>query len=134
MRGGMDYRQQNEYGTEARLNLLGMSEREQTANPSARASGRVTGRDTKSRADKFKAMLDAEQNNPKIKLEALRRQAKKNRIEFINPLNPVKEVDIEGGRIKDGRAKRAEIVKRIMKEKGLKMIEASKYVKANNLY
>jgi hypothetical protein len=34
----------------------------------------------------------------------------------------------------DGRKKRAEIVKRIMKEKGLKMIEASKYVKENNLY
>jgi hypothetical protein len=34
----------------------------------------------------------------------------------------------------DGRKKRAEIVKRIMKEKGLKMIEASAYVKAHNLY
>jgi hypothetical protein len=34
----------------------------------------------------------------------------------------------------DGRAKRAEIVKKVMKEKGLKMIEASKYVKANGLY
>jgi hypothetical protein len=30
--------------------------------------------------------------------------------------------------------KRAEVVKKIMKEKGLKMIEASKYVKENNLY
>ena len=30
--------------------------------------------------------------------------------------------------------KRAELVKRIMVEKGLKMIEASKYVKDNNLY
>jgi hypothetical protein len=34
----------------------------------------------------------------------------------------------------DGRKKRAEIVKRIMKEKGMKMIEASAYVKAHNLY
>jgi hypothetical protein len=34
----------------------------------------------------------------------------------------------------DGRKKRAEIVKKVMKEKGMKMIEASKYVKANNLY
>jgi hypothetical protein len=48
---------------------------------------------------------------------------------------------VEGGRIRktprgksDGRAKRAEIVKKVMREKGLKMIEASKYVKANNLY
>ena len=50
---------------------------------------------------------------------------------------------LEGGKIKksktpkgksDGRAKRAEIVKQVMKDKGLKMIEASKYVKAHNLY
>jgi hypothetical protein len=48
---------------------------------------------------------------------------------------------VEGGRIRktprgksDGRAKRAEIVKKVMREKGMKMIEASKYVKANNLY
>ena len=34
----------------------------------------------------------------------------------------------------DGRQARALIVKRIMKEKGLKMIEASKYVKAHGLY
>ncbi len=34
----------------------------------------------------------------------------------------------------DGRSKRAEVVKRVMKEKGMKMIEASKYVKDNNLY
>lgn len=30
--------------------------------------------------------------------------------------------------------KRGDIVKKIMEEKGLKMIEASLYVKANNLY
>jgi len=34
----------------------------------------------------------------------------------------------------DGRRKRAEIVKRVMAEKGLKMIEASKYVKEHGLY
>jgi hypothetical protein len=33
-----------------------------------------------------------------------------------------------------GRAKRAAIVKKVMAEKGLKLIEASKYVKAHNLY
>lgn len=48
---------------------------------------------------------------------------------------------VEGGRIRktprgksDGRAKRAALVKKIMNEKGMKMIEASKYIKANNLY
>jgi len=34
----------------------------------------------------------------------------------------------------DGRKKRAEIVKRVMREKGLSMINASKYVKENGLY
>ena len=34
----------------------------------------------------------------------------------------------------DGRRKRAEIVKKVMNEKGLSMIEASKYVKAHGLY
>jgi hypothetical protein len=34
----------------------------------------------------------------------------------------------------DGRKKRAEIVKRVMREKGLSMINASKYVKENSLY
>jgi len=33
-----------------------------------------------------------------------------------------------------GRNARAEIVKKVMREKGLKLIEASKYVKAHNLY
>jgi hypothetical protein len=32
------------------------------------------------------------------------------------------------------KSKRAEIVKKIMKEKNMSMIEASKYVKQNNLY
>jgi hypothetical protein len=39
--------------------------------------------------------------------------------------------EVKGG--KRGGA-RAEIVKKVMREKGMKMIEASKYVKANNLY
>jgi len=60
-----------------------------------------------------------------------------------NVVEDAKDEELEGGRIKkgksprgktDGRAKRAEIVKKVMKEKGLKMIEASKYVKAHNLY
>jgi hypothetical protein len=34
----------------------------------------------------------------------------------------------------DGRKKRAELVKKIMSEKGLKMIEASKYIKLHNLF
>jgi hypothetical protein len=39
-----------------------------------------------------------------------------------------------GGASGGGKAERAAIVKRIMKEKGLKMIEASKYVKEHGLY
>ena len=34
----------------------------------------------------------------------------------------------------DGRRKRAEVVKKVMAEKGLSMIEASKFVKAHGLY
>jgi hypothetical protein len=34
----------------------------------------------------------------------------------------------------DGRRKRAEVVKKVMAEKGMKMIEASKYVKEHGLY
>jgi hypothetical protein len=34
----------------------------------------------------------------------------------------------------DGRRKRADIVKKVMADKGLSMIEASKFVKSNNLY
>ena len=34
----------------------------------------------------------------------------------------------------DGRKRRAELVKKIMKEKNLKLVEASKYVKEHNLY
>lgn len=34
----------------------------------------------------------------------------------------------------DGRRKRAEVVKKVMREKGMSMIEASKYVKAHGLY
>lgn len=39
-----------------------------------------------------------------------------------------------GGAKMDGRKKRAEVVKRVMKERGLSMIDASKYVKAHGLY
>jgi hypothetical protein len=50
-------------------------------------------------------------------------------------------IEIKGGKKKrapakegDGRRKRAEIVRRVMAEQGMKMIEASKYVKEHNLY
>lgn len=39
-----------------------------------------------------------------------------------------------GGRAKRSPSKRNEIVKKVMREKGMKMIEASKYVKTHNLY
>ena len=34
----------------------------------------------------------------------------------------------------DGRRKRAEVVRKVMAEKGMKMVEASKYVKEHGLY
>lgn len=39
-----------------------------------------------------------------------------------------------GGAKVDGRKRRAEIVKKVMKEKGMKMVDASKYVKQHGLY
>ena len=54
------------------------------------------------------------------------------------PLLPVANVAIDkgiGSGLKPKKVnKRAEIVKKVMKEKGLSMIEASKYVKAHKLY
>lgn len=85
----------------------------------------------------------------------------KDQVYMPSPRNPPKELQMEGkgflsnlgipvvsdiagmfglGKKKrvvgagDGRRKRAEIVKRVMAEKGMKMIEASKYVKEHNLY
>lgn len=45
---------------------------------------------------------------------------------------PKKEKRVVGAG--DGRRKRAEVVRKVMKEKGMKMIEASKYVKEHGLY
>jgi len=56
----------------------------------------------------------------------------------LMPLLPIANVAIDkgiGSGLKSKKVnKRAEIVKKIMKQKGLSMIESSKYVKANNLY
>ena len=56
----------------------------------------------------------------------------------LMPLLPVANIAIDkgiGSGIKPKKVnKRAEIVKKIMKDKGLSMIESSKYVKANKLY
>jgi hypothetical protein len=51
--------------------------------------------------------------------------------EMESPKAPKKRRVVGAG---DGRRKRAEIVRRVMKEKGMKMIEASKYVKEHGLY
>ena len=50
-----------------------------------------------------------------------------------NRLLSEKNTGVKGGKV-DGRKARALIVKQVMKEKGLKMIDASKYVKAHGLY
>jgi hypothetical protein len=52
-------------------------------------------------------------------------------------LGAVYEIEKVGGAVakkSDGRAKRAEIVKKIMREHGLSMIDASKRVKSEGLY
>lgn len=67
----------------------------------------MTPRGSKAQAEKFQKFLEAEQQS---------------------------RGETSGSGIKDGRAKRAEIVKKVMKEHNLKMIEASSYVKKHNLY
>jgi hypothetical protein len=52
------------------------------------------------------------------------------RKEMMEGMGKVKRVVGAG----DGRRKRADIVKKVMAEKNCSMVEASKYVKANNLY
>jgi hypothetical protein len=58
------------------------------------------------------------------------------RKEMMMEVKPVKGM----GKVKrvvgagDGRRKRAEIVKKVMAEKGLSMVQASKYVKEHGLY
>jgi hypothetical protein len=55
----------------------------------------------------------------------------------VSPANAVDALSSKGapkGAPKGGRSKRAEIVKKVMKEKGLSMIAASKHVKEHNLY
>lgn len=51
------------------------------------------------------------------------------------PIKPLRPIDhMSGSGRSDGRSARAAIVRKVMSEKGLKMIEASKYVKEHGLY
>jgi len=52
--------------------------------------------------------------------------------EMESPKAPAKKKRVVSAA--DGRRKRAEVVRKVMKEKGMKMIEASKYVKEHGLY
>lgn len=61
-------------------------------------------------------------------------------VPYGRPQKPVMELMGDGKKEKrvvgagDGRRKRAEVVRKVMAEKGMKMIEASKYVKEHGLY
>ena len=50
------------------------------------------------------------------------------------PIEPTTEAPVEGGAKPKRSNERAAIVSKIMKEKGMKMVEASKYVKEHGLY
>jgi hypothetical protein len=67
---------------------------------------------------------------PPSKVEEKVLKAVKKKLEGGKNLSGV-TAPLKGG---DGRKARAEIVKKVMKEKGLSMIEASSYVKKNGLY
>jgi len=66
-------------------------------------------------------------------LEAVKPVAKKVGKKVLDDVKDIAMSEVKRA-VGGGRAKRAEIVKRIMKEKGLKMTDASKYVKEHNLY
>jgi len=52
----------------------------------------------------------------------------------VGVMKKMKGAGVSSGGAMDGRKRRAEAVKKVMKEKGMKMIEASKYVKQHGLY
>lgn len=52
----------------------------------------------------------------------------------LDKVSKVAKESVGKGSCGGARGKRADIVKKVMKEKGLKLIEASKYVKAHGLY
>jgi hypothetical protein len=58
----------------------------------------------------------------------------KQREQLAPALPKVKERNQMQAVVGGGRSTRNEIVKKVMKEKGMKMIEASSYVKKHNLY
>ena len=61
-------------------------------------------------------------------------KAKKEKVAVAYVSKLKKEKVVKGGKVKNPKiAKRAALVKKIMKEKGLKMIDASKYIRENNL-
>lgn len=85
--------------------------------------------------------------NPEILMAAAGRRSRKPRRKLSRAIREIESdsdsdsegsihVDINSHKSSGGKRVniRAEIVKRVMREKGLKMIEASKYVKAHGLY
>jgi hypothetical protein len=96
---------------------------------------------------KGKGIMDAFSSRVKSDMKNIRKNLKPRSVESVEPAEPVvsgagmgkrpttqnmPSSSFSGGAKKPN--KRAEIVKKIMKEKGMKMIEASKYVKEHKLY
>lgn len=107
-----------------------------TAGVGVYSAGAVSGGRKRLSPEVKQARLDAKMAKKQAKMDA--KQAKID-MKASKPKRMPKSKSLpslEGGKRKAsaGTKKRAEIVKKVMKDMGLKMIDASKYVKNNNLY
>lgn len=99
------------------------------------SAGAVSGGRKRLSPEVKQARLDAKMAK-KVEREA-KKQAKIDAKQAKKDMKASKKLpSLEGGKRKAsaGTKKRSEIVKKVMKDMGLKMIDASKYVKKNNLY
>lgn len=82
--------------------------------------------------DRPKEVIGFGKMDEEIKMAVAKKLKGKGKLKTVESQMP--SSSMSGFGKSDGRKKRAEIVKKVMAEKGLKMIEASKYVKQHGLY
>lgn len=82
--------------------------------------------------DRPKEIMGFGKMDEEIKMAVAKKLKGKGKLKTVESQMP--SSSMSGFGKSDGRKKRAEIVKKVMAEKGLKMIDASKYVKQHGLY
>jgi hypothetical protein len=118
LRGGYDI---SDFGNDVAgvvSSLIGLGHPSKATKGGKKSKGGISLKDVlESAKPALKKVMDIAEANPEI-VTAIKNKA----------------VSVAKKAVGGGRSKRADIVKRIMKEKGLKMIEASSYVKQHGLY